>query len=310
VTLDRMDLRLITRDGIFSTADAARVGLDRNALKRLVRDGRCLRLTTGWYAIVVGQTPAREELHRLRSVAIGRQLRTRAALSHHSCLVVAGLPTFAADLETVHLTAVVPSSGGVSVVRRGVSVHRWVGDLTAPSPDTLATDSPRLVPVAWAAVQAGLVAGPQAFVVPADAALRSGRATAAELSRAADIFASHTGIGPVRAALSIVDARHESPGESRTAFVLTALGYELEAQVEIVVEGRLYRPDFRIRGTRVLVEIDGAVKYGDRRALFEEKQREDALRRAGWVVVRLVWADLADPQRVSHRVRAALSLVA
>ena len=310
MTLGRMDLHLIARDGIFSTADAARVGLDRNALKRLVRDGRCLRLTTGWYAVVVDQTPGREELHRLRSLALGRQLRARAALSHHSCLVVAGLPTFAADLDTVHLTAVVPSVGGVSVARRGVSVHRRVGGLTAPSPDTLATDSPRLVPIAWAAVQAGLVSGPEAFVVPADAALRSGRATSAELSRAADVFASHTGIGLVRAALSIVDARHESPGESRTAFVLTALGYELEVQVEIVVQGRLYRPDFRIRGTRVLVEFDGAVKYDNRRALFEEKQREDALRRAGWVVVRLVWADLADPQRVSHRVRAALSLVA
>ena len=305
-----MDLHLIARDGIFSTADAARLGLDRNALKRLQRDRRCLRLTTGWYAVLDGEVPGRDELHRLRSVAVGRHLRDRAALSHHSCLLVAGLPTFAADLDTVHLTSLVASVGGVSVARRGVSVHRRVASLSMSSPDMLAPDRPRLVPIAWAAVQAGLVAGPEAFVVPADAALRSARSTSGELSRAVDVFAGHSGIGPVRAALSIVDARHESPGESRTAFVLTTLGFELEPQVEIVVEGRLYRPDFRIRGTRVLVEFDGAVKYDDRRALFEEKQREDSLRRAGWVVVRIVWADLADPQRVSHRVRAALSLVA
>jgi predicted transcriptional regulator of viral defense system len=99
-----MDLHLIARDGVFSTSDAARLGLDRNALARLVRQGRCLRLTTGWYAVVDGDPPAREALHRLTAVAVGRALRGRAALSHHSCLVVAGLPTFAADLTTVHLT--------------------------------------------------------------------------------------------------------------------------------------------------------------------------------------------------------------
>lgn len=309
-TLCDMDLHLIERDGIFSTADAARLGLDRNALKRLVRDGECQRLTVGWYAVVEGEPARGEQLHRLRSLALGRKLRDRAALSHHSCLLVAGLPTFAADLDTVHLTAVVTSVGGVSVARPDVSIHRRVGGLGIPTPDTLAPHRPRVVPIAWAAVQAGLLAGPEAFVVPADAALRAGRATFAELSRAAGVFGGHTGIGPVRATLPVVDALHESPGESRTAFVLTALGYDLEAQVEVVVEGRLYRPDFRIRGTRVLVEFDGAVKYGDRRVLIEEKQREDALRRAGWVVVRLVWADLAHPQRVSRRVRAALSLVA
>jgi hypothetical protein len=224
--------------------------------------------------------------------------------------VVAGLPTFAADLDTVHLTAVVTSVGGDSVARRGVSVHRRVGNLGIPSPDTLAADRPRLVPIAWAAVQAGLVGGPEAFVVSADAALRSGRASSSELSRAVDVFFGHSGIGPVRAALSVLDARHESPGESRTAFVFASLGFELEPQIEVVVEGRVYRPDFRIKGTRVLVEFDGAVKYDDRRVLFEEKRREDALRRAGWVVIRIVWADLDDPQRVAHRVRAALSLVA
>jgi very-short-patch-repair endonuclease len=62
----------------------------------------------------------------------------------------------------------------------------------------------------------------------------------------------------------------------------------------------------------VLVEFDGATKYaaGDRRALFAEKQREDALRRAGWVVVRLVWADLDHPERVRNRVLQALALAA
>ena len=310
MTLGGMDLRLLGSDGIFSTGDAARLGLDRNALARLVRDGRCLRLTTGWYAVIDGPPPGPEALHRLTAVAVGRTMRHRAALSHHSCLVVGGLPTFAADLATVHVTALVTAKGGVSVARRGVSVHRRIGNLRVPSSSEPAPHRPRLVPTAWAAVQAGLLAGPEAFLVPADAALRAGRVTSAQLTHAVEVFASHTGIGPVRGALPVVDGRHESPGESRTAFLLEALGHALEPQAEVVAEGRLYRADFRISGTRVLVEFDGAVKYDDRRALFEEKQREDALRRAGWVVVRIVWADLADPDRVRHRIAAALSLAA
>lgn len=305
-----MDLRLIARDGIFSTADAGRVGLDRNALARMVRAERCVRVDTGWYALVEGERPTGEALHRLRALALGRALHDRAALSHHSALLVSGLPVFAADLDTVHLTSFVSSRGGVSVVRQGVSVHRRVGSLEASAADAVASDVPRLVPTAWAAVQAGLLAGPEAFVVPADAALRAGTTTPAALSRAVEVFATHTGIGPVRAALPLADGRHESPGESRTAFLLAALGHELEPQVELVAEGRVYRPDFRIRGTRVLVEFDGMLKYDDRRALFEEKQREDALRRAGWVVVRLVWADLADPRRVARRVSAAIAAAA
>ncbi|GAB3883642.1 type IV toxin-antitoxin system AbiEi family antitoxin domain-containing protein [Terrabacter terrigena] len=304
-----MDLGLIARDGVFSTADATAVGLDRNALSRLVRDGLCVRLATGWYAIAGPEPPDREELHRLCSLAMGRALRDRAALSHHSSLVARGLPTFGADFGTVHLTSLVPARGGVSVVRSGVAVHRRVGRLRVPDPDDVPEHLPRHVPTAWAAVQAGLLAGPEAFLVPADAALRAGSTTVGALQRAVQMFSGHTGVGPVRMAAHLLDARHESPGESRTAFVVSALGYRLEPQVEILADGRLFRADFRIAGTRVLVEFDGAVKYADRMALFEEKQREDALRRAGWVVARLVWADLDRPGLVARRIEAAVALV-
>lgn len=70
------------------------------------------------------------------------------------------------------------------------------------------------------------------------------------------------------------------------------------------------RADFLV-GTRVLVEFDGRSKYGmdGRRSedvLWAEKLREDRLRALGYIVVRLVWADLDRPQRVMARVLAAL----
>jgi hypothetical protein len=62
----------------------------------------------------------------------------------------------------------------------------------------------------------------------------------------------------------------------------------------------------------VLVEFDGRVKYdsGDQSVLFDEKRREDALRRAGWIIVRLVWADLSSVGLVRDRLDQALRMAA
>ncbi|MDN5766374.1 MAG: type IV toxin-antitoxin system AbiEi family antitoxin domain-containing protein [Humibacillus sp.] len=312
-------LGLIGRDGVFSSADAARRGLDRHALSRLCDRGEVLRLSRGWFTVLGPEPPSRERRHLLTALALGRQFRSRAAISHHSLLICRELPTYRADLSTVHLTSVVDdtasgsSAGGrrsVSVRRDGLVIHRSVSGVRLPPEGS--NDRPGAMPLAHAIVQAGLLAGPEAALVPADAALRLGRVSPGDLAASVAAFGSHRGIGPVRAALPLADAGHESPGESRTAFVLDCLGYDLEPQLEVVVEGRRYRADFRIRGTRVLVEFDGAVKYadGDRRVLFDEKRREDALRRAGWVVVRLVWADLDDPARVRGLVAEALACAA
>lgn len=94
--------------------------------------------------------------------------------------------------------------------------------------------------------------------------------------------------------------------------MIRGMGLELEPQFEVEAEGRRFRADFRIKGTRVLLEFDGRVKYadGDGRVLFDEKQREDALRRAGWIVVRVIWAEFLDPARLRRRVRDALRLAA
>jgi very-short-patch-repair endonuclease len=76
--------------------------------------------------------------------------------------------------------------------------------------------------------------------------------------------------------------------------------------------GRVFYADFLIDGTNVLVEFDGKVKYDPEanpeaaRANFQEKLREDELRRLGYVVVRLTRADLARPALVRARIEAAI----
>ena len=103
--------------------------------------------------------------------------------------------------------------------------------------------------------------------------------------------------------LSLASALSESPGESWTRLVLAGLGVEAEQQAEIRgPDGRFVaRVDFLVRGERLVIEFDGAMKYDGlegRRALVSEKRREDELRSLGYRVVRLTWADLADPGRV------------
>lgn len=311
-----MNLELIASDGVFCSADAARVGVDRHALSRLCSAGQLLRLTRGWFAMASDSGHTDEDLHRLTSLALGRQFRSRAVVSHHSLLVVSNLPTYAADLSTGHLTSAVddtvagpagPVRRSVTVRRPGLTIHRSIPGIRLRV-RAVQDRRPAAMPLAHAIVQAGLIGGPECALVPADAALRQGLTTPDALAKAVADVRNRTGIGPVRTAIPYADGRHESPGETRTAYLLRALGFEFEPQHVVAVEGNSYRADFRITGTRVLVEFDGAVKYtnGERDTLFREKRREDSLRRAGWIIVRLVWSDLHRPDVVRRRLLAAV----
>lgn len=74
-------------------------------------------------------------------------------------------------------------------------------------------------------------------------------------------------------------------------------------------EGFIGRVDLLV-GDRVVVEFDGAVKYDGmdgRRALMEEKRREERLRDAGFRVVRVTWSDLSRPGQLVVRVRSLLA---
>ena len=110
--------------------------------------------------------------------------------------------------------------------------------------------------------------------------------------------------------LRLVDGRRESVGESRCGVALAMAGIVATPQVTITDAhgGFVARVDFLVEGTRVVVEFDGKVKYaaGDPTVLWDEKRREDRLRRLGYVVVRITWAHLERPGAVAAAVRSAL----
>ncbi len=302
-----MQLSLIAHDDVFPLSRALAVGIDRPELRRLIRDGQVHRLHHGWFS---SRAPTDErDCHRLRLAALLQQYADRAVASDPSSLLLLGLPTYEPDWAVAHLMRTGPT--GASRTK----AHRKADLIVRPALDHPEAGrlprTGRSVHPAVAVALAGLD-HPCSFLVPADAALREGRVTVEELRLAVEVIGRRPGIERARAALPRCDARHESPGETVTAWVLHHLGHRTVPQFAVpgsepfTPGGRGYRADLGIVGTKVLVEFDGRSKYAAAQDLWDEKRREDRIRALGWEVVRITWADLQHPARVQALVEAAI----
>ncbi|KGN39284.1 hypothetical protein N803_02060 [Knoellia subterranea KCTC 19937] len=222
--------------------------------------------------------------------------------SHHAGLALLGLPLFGLDLSLVDVVAAVRTSKR----RPGLHVHVATAEQRSLITDPTITSISAADACVLTAADHGLVSG----VVAMDAALKRGMTTATALTSALESSHTRYGAGQARAAIAAIDPLCESPGETRTRLILMAAGLDVRSQVSLKdARGFIGRVDFLV-GDRVVVEFDGAVKYEGlegKRALMEEKQREERLRDAGFRVVRLTWADLSRPDRVVARVRAQLA---
>lgn len=318
-----MDIDTVAKFHTISTAELATLGYLPDGIRRLVQSGRLRRLIRGWYAVAPQDGPppwgppepwARERAnHRLTLVAVLRSFEGRVAASHQSALVLAGAPLWRSDLSLVHVCRVADHH---SRHRRGAVLHAVADLATVTTPEGFAS-----VPPALAAVQVGLVPHrrqqhPEEFLVTADWLMHTGAITREDIDAALAATATHTGINRVRPLAPWVDGRHESPGESLTAVALRRLHYPATPQVELVVDGIVYRVDFMLDDANVVVEFDGHTKYSTggtdhdvaaMDVLRREKRREDRLREAyGVVFVRLTWADLDHPGRLRARLARAV----
>ena len=140
-----------------------------------------------------------------------------------------------------------------------------------------------------------------------DDALHDRRCTVEQLRAALSVLPEYHREAAERA-IALTDPACESVGETRTRLMLADLGFAVESQ-RTLFRGNLFvgRVDFLVEGL-VVVEFDGLVKYAGqqgRAALAAEKARESAIVDLGYEVVRLVWADLANPAEVARRIRTA-----
>lgn len=290
--------------GMFTTQQAHRAGMTPFALIEAVRAKALVHPGRGLYAVsdlVDAASPTEWHKHLGYGASL---LYADAALTSVSAVLARDLPVWGTDLSRVHLLRPVDRSAGMAAYR----VREWRGQPVVTTPlGPAVTLSDALV---QHAVDHGIVQG----VVSADRALHSGLVTAQDLLAATEVVAGWRHGSRAVSMTSFASAKHESVGESRCAVALTMAGFELDPQIEIRdARGDLIgRVDFLVRGTKVIVEFDGRMKYdsGDPAVLWAEKKREDALRRLGYMVVRITWADLERPGAAAAKVRSALAAAA
>jgi hypothetical protein len=146
-------------------------------------------------------------------------------------------------------------------------------------------------------------------VVSVDALRHRGLVTREQVLRYADEHPAWVGAPLVRPVVALSDAGAESPMESRTRVVLIAGGLPRpETQIEVFDSaGRFVgRIDLGYRAKRVGIEYEGD-QHRSRFAFQRDLRRLNALRAAGWTVLRFGPSDIYRHSRsVVAAVRAAL----
>lgn len=105
----------------------------------------------------------------------------------------------------------------------------------------------------------------------------------------------------------------DSVFEARMAWLLCTAGLdEYVTQYEMRVAGARYFLDFAFPEFQVAVEPDGRAKFGvTLQEVHEAREaleyRREAIERAGWIVVRVAWGELAVSQALEGRIRSALA---
>lgn len=216
----------------------------------------------------------------------------------------------------LHGMPLVPPPGDVShFVRRGTAqtragfcLHRdhgetWLDIRLTPGLCRIAS-----VPVISAAdtcAHLALWRPPGEAIIAADWALRHDHLTREDLSAAVD---RHPRPGwHARELAELCSPHSESPLESLGCWHLRRAGVSFVQQPRIDDGGPPMWPDAVLTDAMVAIEFDGDLKYrgATGEALIKEKRREDRLRRLGYVVVRVTWADVM-AGRLVPMVRAAV----
>lgn len=287
--------------------DLVAAGYEHREPRTLAHQGALRHVRYGVYSDRPAAEDA-EDRHRELVLATVPLLAEGSVLSHLSAAVLHGLPVPADRLDLVQVTRPDAASG-----RRHGYVHRHVAPLEPEEVTTLAglaatslartvVDLARMLPFADA-------------VAVADAALRRGLAPDG-LDAQLEGGRRRPGVAAARRVVAFADGRSESAGESHSRVVLHRIGLPpTSLQHEVFDEAGvlLGRGDFGYAEHRTVGEFDGRIKYGRllragqtaADAVYAEKRREDALRDAGWQVVRWSWSDLQREQVLAARLQRA-----
>lgn len=295
-------------------AALVRAGYSDDEIAALVRAGQLERAAHGVYVrptAAADRHVAALDSYLGRSIAHATQTPS-SVISHLSAAALHGLTLARAPLSTVHLTRIGAGGG-----RRSPGL--WIHTASTAEDDLVTVHGVRVTSVARTVVDIARTESLRNAVAVADDAVHRELVTPSAIMDTMARAAHARGMRAARRALALVDGRSESVGESFARLALRAAGLpspQLQLTVFSVGGEFLARCDFGYDEVAVLIEFDGTTKYGRLRrpgetveqAVLREKAREDALREAGFIVLRLVWSDLADPVRLRARIVEAIRL--
>lgn len=293
--------------------DLLTAGYTDRQIRTRVKTGELHRIRHGSYcdaALWNSLGPA--DRHRLLARAVLARAHPSTVLTHVSSAIEQRAPVWAHDLTQVHTTRTDGKAGRKEsdrVQHAGVMPAYHVKQVNGV-PVSLATRC---------AVEMTTISTVESALVTMDGLLHAGATTMSGVTQ----FAHRTRWWPnslrTIVVLRLADPRHESAGESRTAYFCFAYGISRpEPQVIVLDErGRTFaRVDFAWITLGVFLEFDGKIKYTKYRRegeslddyLMREKKRAERIcQLTGWVCVRITWADLADPEKLAVRLRGVLA---
>lgn len=279
-------------------------------LARLRRRGIIQPLQRGAYVPAQAMSALdQRQSHRLKIQATVAGLRIPAVISHTSAAVLHGIPLWPMHLGPVQITRNPPSSSDRST-RLRVQVARLGDD------EICQIDGMAVTTVTRTLLDLGRSRSLESAIVAADFALYEGLTTAAALAAAARDMSGVPGSLQASRMVAFADGASQSVGESRSRVAIARLGLmtpTLQLEVLDASGGLIGVCDFGWRDDHVVGEFDGKVKYGRLlkpgqsagEVVWAEKRREDAIRDAGWEVVRWVWDELARPGVIAQRISRA-----
>ncbi len=278
-----------------SRADLLVNGWTDRRIAAAVRAGALHQFRRGWFIDADERRKLwEEERHRAHVIAVAREARGPAVMSHSSAAVLWRLPLYNMRLVRVHMTTDAPHR-----ISSSPDVQRHVAPLRPD--DVNIIDGIRCTSLSRTVFDLIRTLPPEAAVSVADAAERQmaergwewdldavtswRRALQARLDEASGA----RGIRQARWVGEFADGRAQSPGESVSRLHLFRLGFETpELQVRVDgPHGAEYFVDFGLRALRAFGEFDGKDKYLDEakrsgksieQVVLEEKQREDWIR--------------------------------
>jgi hypothetical protein len=306
------ELSSLHPDHVFLRREALAFGYTDRDLHAAVMAGVLSKVRHGAYVPAsVWAAADHLEQHRLRSHAVLRSHDSALALSHTSAAVEHGLRLHKPELSKVHVTCL-----GKPLARttHDIVYHEREQDLEVSS----TPHGVLLVDPTRAALQTASMSSVAAGMVVLDSVIDLDKATLDDVHAAHSTFRG-PGSRRLHVTVRLVREGANSVGESLGRHLCWSQHLpEPHLQFEVYDDaGNLIgRTDFAWPDFGLLGEFDGLVKYGRLRrpgetveqAVVREKQREDQLRElTGWLMIRIIWAELFRPTHTARRIQEQLS---